>query len=249
MAPSLLCQIGRRSHRPVAENWSRSTVSDVSRPLDTRLLDTCVAGCAESHQKLLEVVDSLTPEQLSGPSRLPGWSRLHVVVHLALNAASHEHLLACASRGEHGEQYPGGAVARAAAIDEASRWEPDVAIATLRSSIYRLESAWHGTTYEAWNGTGRAPSGAQLSMHELPFLRWRECVVHLTDLDIGLGYEEWAPAYVRLELDRQKMAWAASHPMGLTLLPQAALVLPDSQRLAWLLQRTEVEGLPIGPGL
>jgi hypothetical protein len=86
-------------------------------------------------------------------------------------------------------------------------------------------------------------------MHDLPFLRWRECVVHLTDLNVGIDHNEWPDLYVRLELERQKMAWAASHPMGLTLLPQAAVVLPEKTRLAWLLQRTEVEGLPVGPGL
>jgi hypothetical protein len=86
-------------------------------------------------------------------------------------------------------------------------------------------------------------------MHELPFLRWRECVVHLTDMNVGVGWETWPPLYVRLELDRQKMAWAASHAMGLTLLPKAALQLPENQRLAWLLQRTDVEGLPKGLGI
>lgn len=221
----------------------------MSRPLDARLLDSCVAGCAATHQRLLEVVDSLRPEQFTEPSLLPGWTRLHVVGHLALNAASHVHLLGCAARGEHGEQYPGGPAARSAAIEEAATWSPESAVAELRKSIYLLEGAWHGATFETWNGTGVAASGAQLSMHELPFLRWRESVVHLTDLNVGIDHNEWPDLYVRLELERQKMAWAASHPMGLTLLPQAAMALPDKTRLAWLLQRTEIEGLAQGPGL
>jgi hypothetical protein len=86
-------------------------------------------------------------------------------------------------------------------------------------------------------------------MHEIPFLRWRESVIHLTDLDVGIGYDQWPDMYVRLELEREKMAWAASHPMGLTQIPQAALKLNEKHRLAWLLQRAEVEGLPKGPGL
>ena len=52
-----------------------------------------------------------------------------------------------------------------------------------------------------------------------------------------------------MELERQKMAWAASHPMGLTQLPAAANALDERTRVAWLLGRTEVEGLPKGPGL
>jgi hypothetical protein len=73
--------------------------------------------------------------------------------------------------------------------------------------------------------------------------------VHLTDLDVGVSYDEWPSLYVRLELDRQKMAWAASHAMGLTQLPQASLQLSPAHRLAWLLQRAQIDGLPTGPGL
>jgi hypothetical protein len=43
------------------------------------------------------------------------------------------------------------------------------------------------------------------------------------------------------------MTWRATHPMGMTGLPQAALALPPAQRLAWLLGRVEVEGLPEPP--
>ena len=111
---------------------SSSTVEDVPAPLDAKQLDACVAGCAQRHQRLLEVVDSLTPEQFAGASSLPGWSRLTVVGHLALNAQSHVHLLECAARGEVGEQYPGGPTARQQAIDDASQWEPEVAVRTLR---------------------------------------------------------------------------------------------------------------------
>lgn len=228
---------------------SSSTVEDVPSPLDAKQLDACVAGCAQSHQRLLEVVDTLTPEQFAGDSALPGWSRLTLVGHLALNAHSHVHLLECAARGEVGEQYPGGPRARQQAIDEASQWEPEVAVRTLRNAVYALEGQWAHTTYEAWNHTGVTASGAIVAMHELPFLRWRETVVHLSDLDVGVSFDEWPSLYVRLELDRQKMAWAASHAMGLTQLPQASLQLSPAHRLAWLLQRAHVDGLPTGPGL
>ena len=218
-------------------------------PLDAKQLDACVAGCAQSHQRLLEIVDTLSPEQFSGASALPGWSRLTLVGHLALNAQSHVHLLECAARSEVGEQYPGGAKARQQAIDDAALWEPAFAVRTLRNAVYALEGQWAHTTYEAWDNTGMTASGAVVAMHELPFLRWRETVVHLTDLDVGVSFDEWPSLYVRLELDRQKMAWAASLAMGLTQLPQASLQLSPAHRLAWLLQRAHVDGLPMGPGL
>jgi maleylpyruvate isomerase len=221
----------------------------MARPLDARLLDACVEGCAASHQLLLETIDAMSPEAFAEPSRLPGWSRGTIVGHLALNAQSHIRLLAYAARGEAGQQYEGGPQGRASAIAEAALWTPEKAVGELRKAIYALEGAWAGSTYDTWQGTGTAASGSVISMHELPFLRWRECVLHLTDLDVGIEYDRWPSHYVRLELDRQKMVWAASHAMGLTQLPQAAMKLDENHRLAWLLQRAEVDGLPQGLGL
>lgn len=220
----------------------------MTRPLDARQLDACVEGCAATHQKLLETVDGLGDAEFAAPSLLPGWSRATLVGHLALNARSHVHLLECAGRGEVGQQYPGGAGARERGIDELSTWSRAALVKELRSSVYALEGAWAGAPSDTWLGTGTLASGSVVAMHELPFLRWREIVVHLTDLDVGQGWDTWPSLYVRLELERQKMAWAASHAMGLTQLPKAALQLPENQRLAWLLQRTEVEGLPKGLG-
>ncbi len=115
--------------------------------------------------------------------------------------------------------------------------------------MYELEGAWAGATAEAWQGTGLSASGLVVRMEDLPFLRWRETVVHLVDLDVGYTHRDWPDVWVRLELDRQKMAWAASHAMGLTQLPAAANALDERTRVAWLLQRVEVDGLPRGLGL
>ena len=217
--------------------------------LDPRMLDRIVEGLALTHQKLLEVADGLTPEQFDEPSLLPGWSRKTLLGHLTMNARSFVHLMTCAARGEVGEQYPGGQAIRTAGIEEAATWEPTKAVAELRKAIYTLEGAWAGATSDIWQGTGTMSGGSTSPMHDLPFRRWRECVVHLTDLNVGIGYNEWPDYYVRLELDRQKMAWAASHPMGLTQFPKEVMQLPEKQRLAWLLQRETVDGLPLGPGL
>ncbi len=206
------------------------TLIRVANTPDARFIDACVEGCAASHQALLAAADAMEDSAFAEPSRLPGWTRAHLVGHLALNARSHVHLLACAARGEAGDQY-------------------EELVGELRASIYVLEGAWAGANARAWSGTGTAASGAVLAMGDLPFLRWREVVVHLVDLDIGIGRDSWPELWVRHELERQKMAWAASRPMGLTLLPRRALELTERDRLAWLIGRLEVDGLPPGPGL
>lgn len=221
----------------------------MARPLDPRMLDACVEGLASTHQRLLEVADSLTSEQFAAPSRLTGWSRATLVGHLVMNGRSFLHVLSEAAHAENIEQYPGGATTREAGIAEAATWDLARSVGELRKSIYMLEGAIAGATFDMWNKTYRSPSGATLTVHEVPFLRWRECVVHLTDLDLEIEFDQWPDLYVRLELERQKMMLAASRSMGLTQIPRAALELPEKHRLAWLLQRVEVEGLSTGPGL
>ena len=221
----------------------------MSPAFDARRVNDCVEGCAAAHQALLAVVDALDEGAFAAPSALPGWTRAHVVAHLALNARSHVDLFAAAARGEQAEQYPGGAAARAAAIEERSTHGPAALKALLRRSVYELEGAWAAANADAWQGSGLSPSGTVVSISELPYLRWRETLVHTVDLDAGVGFDSWPSLWVRLELDRQRMMWAASHPMGLTQLPAAANALDERTRLAWLLGRIEIEGLPEGLGL
>jgi maleylpyruvate isomerase len=212
-----------------------------------RTLNIHVAGCAESHQRLLQTLDLLTDDQCREPSALPGWTRGHVLSHLARNAESHVHVLQCAARGEVGEQYVGGAQARKEGIETHALDSAESLIASVRKSIYALEGQWAATNSEGWQGNGVNSAGATIAMSDIVFLRWREVEVHHADLALDFTFANWNSTYVRMELDRQVMMWRASKPMGLTPVPKIALQLPPNERLAWFLGRTEVEGLPKVP--
>ena len=209
-----------------------------------RTLNEHVAGCAASHQLLLQSLCSLTDEQCREPSALPGWTRGHILSHLARNAESHEHLLQCASRGEIGEQYIGGAQARIDGIEQHAHDSVVQLVSAVRSSIYALEAQWAATNSDGWQGSGVNSAGAILAMSDIVFLRWREVEVHHADLLLDFSFRSWNNTFVRYELDRQVMMWRASKPMGLTPLPEQALQLSPHERLAWLLGRRDVEGLP-----
>jgi len=213
-----------------------------------RTLNIHVAGCAESHQRLLQSLDSLTDDQCREPSALPGWTRGHVLSHLARNAESHVHVLQCAARGEVGEQYVGGAKARKEGIESHANDSAESLVNAVRRSIYALEGQWAATNSEGWQGHGVNSAGASIAMSDIVFLRWREVEVHHADLALAFTFADWNSTYVRYELDRQVMMWRASKPMGLTPVPKIALQLPPNERLAWFLGRTEVEGLPKVPG-
>jgi maleylpyruvate isomerase len=212
-----------------------------------RTLNIHVAGCAESHQRLLQSLDSLTDDQCREPSALPGWTRGHVLSHLARNAESHVHVLQCAARGEVGEQYVGGAKARKEGIESHAHDSAESLVNAVRKSIYALEGQWAATNSEGWQGHGVNSAGASIAMSDIVFLRWREVEVHHADLALAFTSANWNSTYVRYELDRQVMLWRASKPMGLTPVPKIALQLSPNERLAWFLGRTEVEGLPKAP--
>ena len=206
------------------------------------LLNEHVVGCASAHQRLLVSLENLTDEQCRQDSLLPNWSRGHVLTHLARNADSHVNLLQSAVRGEVGKQYP-SIEKRNADIESGSSRNASELVVDLRVSIYGLEAAWASANERTWHGQGRNLRGAVSEMSSLVFLRWREVEIHHADLNLGFGYDDLTPLYVRLELDQQIMLWRSRKPMGMTDLPEIAKKLVPSQRLAWLMGRVEVDGL------
>jgi maleylpyruvate isomerase len=218
-----------------------------SQNLDTRLIDDCVAGCAASHQALLALLDSITPEEIDSwcaePSLLPKWSRGYVLAHLARNADSHSHLFAEAALGREGEQYAGGLKGRAEGIAGEAQLSGKELIRRTRESIYQLEGAWARSPGEAWLGKGRNAVGAELAIADLPLLRWREMEVHMHDLGVGFTYAQWNALYVRHDLVRMTMRYTSRLPMGMTGLPPLALALSENERLAWLFGRVTPAGL------
>lgn len=216
---------------------ARETSRDLGRDLDRD-----VEGCAAAHQRLLADLHELTDDQARQPSLLPGWSVGHVLTHIARNGDAFTRLLEHADRGESVEMYEGGGPARAAAIDGGADRSARELVADVRRSIYALEGQWAQTTEAGWRGTGHGMAG-EIPMSDVPFRRWREVEVHHVDLGLGTSFADWSPLYVRLELERMTMAYAARRPMGLTELPPAVLALTPTERLAWLLGRREIEGL------
>lgn len=202
-------------------------------------LDRHVELAAQAHQRLLADLDRLAIDA-SAPSGLPGWTKGHVLAHLVNSGDGHAQIFDAAARGEVVAQYPHGVEGRAADI-EAGATRPEAELRdALRRSIWQLEGKWATST---WAGSGIAPTGAVVPLTELPFLRMREVAIHHVDLDIGVEFEDLADEYVRIELGRLEMRWAARQPMGMTALPAAASALSPPRRLAWLTGRLAVDGL------
>ena len=68
-------------------------------------------------RRLLHTIDPLTDAQAHEPSRLPGWNRAQVLTHIARNADGVRNMVEHATRGEVGDQYPGGVEQRSREIN------------------------------------------------------------------------------------------------------------------------------------
>lgn len=218
-------------------------MADDERIDRTRDLDRAVEGCARAHQRLLADLVGVDDDTMRQPSLLPGWTVGHVLTHLARNADSHVRMFAAADRGEIADQYDGGQEGRGRDIEAGAGRPAEEIVADVRRSIYALEGAWATTSALGWSGMGRTVSG-ETSMPELVLRRWREAEVHRTDLGLGATPDDWSPEYVRVDLERWTMTWASRRPMGLSALPAEILSLPPTRRLAWLMGRFDVPGIP-----
>jgi maleylpyruvate isomerase len=218
------------------------------RRVDERTIDQHVAGCSAAHQRLLAHLDEVAADlATNAPSRLPDWTIGHVLTHLARHAESQHRVFEAAARGESAERYPGGLAGRAGDIEAGSGRAASEQIDDVRRWIWQLEGSWARCPAAGWTLVATS-FGRPEPVADLPFRRWREVEIHHADLGLpGFTYDDWSPAYVRYELDRALMAWRANQPMGVSDLPAAALALAPARRLAWLVGRREVDGLPPVP--
>ncbi|HXR42768.1 MAG TPA: maleylpyruvate isomerase N-terminal domain-containing protein, partial [Acidothermaceae bacterium] len=131
--------------------------------------------------RLLDTARTMSDDDVLGPSLLPGWSRGHVLTHLARNADGLRNLLLGAMEGVERKAYPGGPESRAADIEAASaRFAETVAAMT--------PPAWEFVL--AWGSAGQ-----KRPAREVLDARLREVAIHHVDLDFGYTAANWAPAF------------------------------------------------------
>ena len=124
---------------------------------------------AAATDRLLRSVDGLTEEDLPGPSLLPGWTRAHVLTHVARNADGLVNLVHAARTGEGREMYQGGQAGREAAIEAGlGRHLGDLRL-DLSDSAERLLEAFADFPAEGLAREVTMTSGATAYGWEIPF--------------------------------------------------------------------------------
>ncbi len=138
---------------------------------------------------VLSLVHRLTDAELAAESNLPGWSRAHVVAHLARNADALVNLLTWARTGVETPMYPSRA-ARDAGIEATAALPPGELRSDHVAASDRLTTAVGAMPHEAWTASVRNGQGVTVPASAIPWMRAKEVWVHGVDLRGGLVFAD-----------------------------------------------------------
>jgi maleylpyruvate isomerase len=140
-------------------------------------------GTKTVNESLAEVDD------FTAATALPGWTRAHLVAHLAANAEAVSNLVHWAATGERTPMYS-SPDQRAADIEKGSRRSGADLVAWFGSSAAALEQAMDALTEDQWRAQVVTAQGRDVPASETPWMRAREVMVHAVDLGSGVTFDD-----------------------------------------------------------
>ncbi|MGW6461199.1 maleylpyruvate isomerase family mycothiol-dependent enzyme, partial [Streptomyces sp. NPDC055078] len=145
----------------------------------------------EATERLLTAAGSLDDSRVAGASRLPRWTRGHVLAHLSRNADALVNVL-------QGRPMYESAAAREADIERGAPRPPGVQLADVRDSAARFGSV--AALPADWDRKVTLRDGVTDAAARIPFRRLIEVELHHVDLDIGYELEDLPEEFVLREI-------------------------------------------------
>ncbi|MCF6379415.1 maleylpyruvate isomerase family mycothiol-dependent enzyme [Nocardioides KLBMP 9356] len=156
---------------------------------------------AEADGALVRTVDGLDASAYAQPSLLPGWTRSHVVAHLALNAEGLAGVLHGAHVGQPRPMYASGE-ARDADIAALADAGPAELRERLLAATGRFAEALAAMQEADWDGRfERTPGSPDFALANVPLMRVREVEIHHADLGTGYTAADWPEWFRVIVLD------------------------------------------------
>lgn len=192
---------------------------------------------ATETDRIVASAASLRNDAVLAPSLCAGWSRGHVLAHVARHADALARVATVALTGEPGAMYASQAE-RDAEIEAGARRPAAHQAADILESAERLAALIDrlGPEHDTVR-VERVPGGPTLEVGRLRFMRLRELVFHHVDLDSCFGFGSVAPAVVELLLtDMAERLQSGATP------PSATLVTTEGDRFVLGEGATTVKG-------
>lgn len=228
---------------------------------DRHDLDRTLPWMWEGTARLLSVVEDLTDEALRAPSPLPGWTRAHVVGHLARNAEALTRLANWARTGIETPMYTDRS-RRAAEIEESSGQSGAILRTEVATTARLLAESLAELDGESRQATVRSALGRAIPAAEIPWMRIREVWLHAVDLggDVTMGDlpagvvdvllddaagflsgKDGCPSVLLAPADRDR-TWQLGTPAG-----THTITAPAADLAGWLTGRTPSPVVPGAP--
>jgi maleylpyruvate isomerase len=153
----------------------------------------------QATQRLLDDARTVPEADLRAPSLLPGWTRAHVLAHLARNADAMRNLLIGARSGQDRPAYA-SAQAREADIERGAAMEAKDLMTDLADSSMALRTVVTQLPGYAWQVRVRVLDSEPFPAAELLTRRLVEVELHHCDLAVGYGPADWPAAFAAMEL-------------------------------------------------
>ena len=150
-------------------------------------------------QRLLDDARVVPEADLRAPSLLPGWTRAHVLAHVARNADAMRNLLIGARSGQDRAAYA-SAEARDADIERGAATSAKDLLADLADSSMALRAIARELPDQAWQVRVRVLDSVPFPAAELLTRRLVEVELHHCDLRTSYSPADWPAAFATMEL-------------------------------------------------
>ena len=150
-------------------------------------------------QRLIDESRLMTGPDVRGPSLLPGWTRAHVLAHLARDADAIRALLIGAWAGQDRPAYA-SAQARDAGIDSSATAGASELVEDLAGSAMALRTVALRLPEGAWRYQVRVLDSPRFPASQLLARRLAEVELHHCDLGIGYGHDQWSDLFTTMDL-------------------------------------------------
>lgn len=160
----------------------------------------------EATATLIDTVSGLGDDDVRAPSLLPGWSRAHVITHLARNADALRNVLHGAQIGEVRAMYVSSAE-RDAAIEVGAHRSPAELLEDLSAACHRWDQAAneiHSGHLGALGTRVEEAGSPTFPARKVGMLRLIEVEVHHADLGCGFTAADFSPVLVEHLLRRRR---------------------------------------------
>lgn len=155
----------------------------------SRSLEQSLVWVGEGTELCRRAIVGLDEDSYGAPSQLEGWTRKHVVAHLAANAEAIGRLVAWARTGQEQRMYA-SPEQRNADIAAGVRLSGPELTAWFDRSAGELAAAFASLPPRAWDAEVVTAQGRTVAAGETPWMRSREVMVHAVDLGTGITFAD-----------------------------------------------------------